>query len=112
MAAAHCAVFGALANGGGMARRALQAASRYDKRVAVEASLSSELPAPGAFSQRRNLLLPADQRVGKKGGKRGEGGRPGPARAHDILLFVLVFQDVLDDDQRLILSPCICGRDR
>jgi hypothetical protein len=43
-------------------------ASRYNKRVAEEASSSSALPAQGSSSQRRNLLLPADLRAGKKAG--------------------------------------------
>ena len=46
---AHAAS-GAPTGGGGMVQRGLRATSSYDKRVAKEASSSSELPAQGPSS--------------------------------------------------------------
>jgi hypothetical protein len=73
MAATLCVTIAAPADGRGVARRALRAASRYDGREATGAGLSSELPVPGlASAQRLAFERPTELPLGWKGAAWGE----------------------------------------
>jgi hypothetical protein len=72
MAAATCTAFKS-PTGGGVVRSALQAASRYDGRVAAGVGSPSELPVPwSASAQRQALERPTELPPGRKGAAWGE----------------------------------------